>query len=108
MKAWQLSSDLFILLVSLATLKADVAANFVGRNSCSPEFRHSARIRLDSSQKAYLMAKRLKAANILAIVQYEKKDETCGIIRDVVQSRDNDNSFVWKCYSQKARSAVVV
>jgi hypothetical protein len=111
MKAWRLSSALFVLLVLPATLNADVAASFVGRNSCDPELKLATTrygIRLDSSQNAYLMAYRLKAANILAIVQYEKKDETCGIIRDVVQSRDNDSSFVWECHSPKVRSDVVV
>ena len=54
------------------------------------------------------MAYRLKAPNILTIVQYEKADQNCGVIRDVVQSRDHDRSFVWECSSRNMRSEVIV
>jgi hypothetical protein len=89
----------------------DVRFSFVGKNSCAPELKLATTrygIRLDSSQNAYLMAYRLKAANILTIVQYEKDDQRCGVIRDVVQSRACDSSFIWECRSPKMRSEVIV
>jgi hypothetical protein len=89
----------------------DVRFSFVGKNSCAPELKLATTrygMRLDSGQNAYLMAYRLKAANILAIVQYEKDDQNCGVIRDVVQSRDHDSSFVWECRSPSMRSDVIV
>jgi hypothetical protein len=89
----------------------DVRLGFLGKNSCAPEFKLATTrygIRLDSRQNAHLMAYRLKAANILTIVQYEKDDQHCGVIRDVVQSRDHDSSFVWECRSPNMRSDVVV
>ena len=112
MKAWQLSCALLASIVLPATINADdVRANFVGSNSCASELKLAATrygIRLDSSQNAYLMAYRLKSANILAILQYEKNDQACGIIRDVAQSRDHDSSFIWECRSPRMRSDVVV
>jgi hypothetical protein len=91
--------------------REDVRSNFVGKDSCAPELNHVTTrygIRLDSKQNAYLMAYRLKAANILTIVQYEKDDQNCGLIRDVVQSRDHHSSFVWDCRSRNMRSDVIV
>ena len=100
-----------VLLVS-ATVKADDARlTFLGKSSCDPEFKMVTTrygIRLDSSQNAYLMAYRLKSANILTIVKYENDNQGCGVIRDVVQSRDHDSSFVWECRSLKMRSDVIV
>jgi hypothetical protein len=89
----------------------DVRFSFVGKNSCVPELKLATTrygIRLDSRQNAYLMAYRLKTANILTIVQYEKDDHNCGVIRDVVQSRDHDSYFVWECRSPNMRSDVIV
>jgi hypothetical protein len=89
----------------------DVRFSLIGKNSCATELKLATTrygIRLDSSQNAYLMAYRLKAANILTIVQYGKDNQKCGVIRDVVQSRDHDSSFVWECRSPNMRSDVIV
>jgi hypothetical protein len=91
--------------------REDARSSFVGRNSCAPELKFARTrygIRLDSNHNAYLMAYRLKAANILTIVQYEKDDQNYGVIHDVVQSRDHDSSFVWECRSPNMRSDVIV
>jgi len=57
----------------------DVRLSFVGKNSCAAELKLATTrygIRLDSTQNAYLMAYRLKAANILTIVKYAGKDQS--------------------------------
>jgi hypothetical protein len=110
---------LAIVLSAAAYLSSQVANNnpedvrfsFVGKNSCAPELKLVTTrygIRLDSSQNAYLMAYRLKAANILTIVEYQKDNLNCGVIRDAVQSRDHDSSFVWECRSPNTHSEVIV
>ncbi|MGD0162043.1 MAG: hypothetical protein ABSB39_06190 [Candidatus Sulfotelmatobacter sp.] len=99
------------LISQAASDQPNDARSYVGKNSCAPELKLAITrygICLDSSQNAYLMAYRLKAANILTIVQYEKGARSCGVIRDVVQSRDRDSSFVWECRSSSMPSDVIV
>jgi hypothetical protein len=99
------------LISQVASDQPNVAQSLVGENSCAPELKLAITrygIRLDSSQNAYLMAYRLKATNILTILQYEKDARNCGVIRDVIQSRDRDSSFVWECRSSSMPSDVLV
>ena len=99
------------LLVMGPAQAADLQQKYVGKKDCLPELQSAAGrsgIRLDKSLRAYLTAYRLKEAKILTIVQYQDEHEQCGVIRDVVQSRDIGSSFVWECVDPKAPDDIVV
>jgi hypothetical protein len=84
---------------------------YVGKSDCTPELKSAPGhygIRLDGHQRAYLTAYNLKEAHILTIVQYKDDHDQCGVIRDVVQSHEKDDSFVWECVDSKIPADVVV
>jgi hypothetical protein len=67
-----LASSAYLISQVASEKRDDVRFSLVGKNSCAPELKLATTrygIRLDSSQNAYLMAYRLKAADILTIVQ---------------------------------------
>lgn len=99
------------VLLQASTTTTDLQNMYKGKSTCIPELRSPAErygIRLDRTQNAYLTAYRLKDANFLAIVQFNATDDKCGVIRDVVQSKDLRSSFVWNCVDPNEPRDVVV
>jgi len=101
-----------VLMIIETTMSADdLRAKYVGKTDRTQDLKSAAGrygIRLDSTQKAYLSAYELRQAHILTIVQYEHDHDSCGVIRDVVQSHGDDSSFVWECVDPKNPSEIVV
>jgi hypothetical protein len=108
-RAWLSLLLLPIIAVRLAN-GADLRLKYIGRSSCAPELKATRQygIRLDRKQNAYLYAHKLSEGNVLASVQYTGQNEHCGLIRDLVQSRDNESSFVWECIDPTSKSDVIV
>jgi hypothetical protein len=99
------------VLVAGAVSQDRSQQRYVGKSKCLPELKAATEhygIRLDKSQEAYLAAYRLKDGNILTIIQSTGENDQCGVIKDVVQSRDSESSFVWECRNRAAPSNVVV
>jgi len=100
-----------VFLAIMAMGQDNLQQKYVGKSKCLPELKSATErygIRLDKSQNAYLAAFKLKDRNILTIVQLKDTNDRCGIIRDVVQSRDVESSFVWECRDKKALADVIV
>jgi hypothetical protein len=106
-----LTSLVLVLLTTAGMAGEDLQRKYVGQSKCMPELQSatvSYGIRLDKSQKAYLAAYRIGRKDILTIVQYKANNDRCGIIRDIVQSRKADSSFVWECKARMTPQDVVV
>lgn len=114
MMNFRISVVIFVMTLAAggALAKTDeLRQKYVGTSNCAAELQAASgfySIRLDKTQKAYLIAYELKDRNILTIVQYEKDGDQCGTIRDVVQSRTPASSYVWECSHRVAPSDVVV
>lgn len=92
-------SVIVIFGVLFAGAENDIRLKYLGQSNCLPELKSADHygIRLDKSQMAYLDAYQWKGKNILAIVQHNHGDESCGTIRDVIQSRNPRSSFIFEC-----------
>jgi hypothetical protein len=89
----------------------DIRQTYVGGSGCKPELRpgqglHGAR--LDKTQRAYLKVYTLDDHNLLFIVQYSDDQDHCGIVRDVVETKDLSSGFVFDCTDPRAPHDVVV
>jgi hypothetical protein len=105
---------LFAFLLSLLFALLSTAADFhqyVRKSSCSPGLERGVGgygIRLDKSQITMLEARTSNGNKILMIVQYAKERDECGVVRDIVQARDDKVHFVFECVNPKSPSAVAV
>lgn len=106
-----LSFCLLIVLFAPWAKASGTHGKYVGYSGCAPEFKsalnHSG-IRLDKTRRARLEAHRFRTGSVLLIVQAEADTDPCGIVRDAIESRTTDTSFVWECVDERNRSAVVV
>src|SRR5215469_1563602 len=93
-----------ILVLLFAGADNDIRTKYVGQSNCLPELKSADHygIRLDKSQMAYLDAYQWDGKNTLAIVQHNQSDDSCGTIRDIVQSRDPHSSFIFECKDNSA------
>jgi len=105
--------SLALLFVGLAVsiARSDASQKFVGGSSCRPELngrmgRYG--IRLDKKQSARLEARTVGAQRILMIVQYKKEWDACGIVKAVIQSSQNDASFVFDSVDDENPGVIVV
>ena len=65
-------------------------------------------IRLDKSQITRLEARTSNGNEILMIVQYTNERDECGVVRDIVQARNDKVGLVFECVDPKNRSSVAV
>jgi hypothetical protein len=107
-------SKIFIVWVfsisAACALSEDLRRKYVGQSNCSAELKSADHygIRLDKTQRAYLDAYQWGGKNVLAVVQRKQEGEGCGVIRDLVQSRDVTSSFIFECTSRSGPSDVIV
>lgn len=102
---------LLILLSAPFSIAINVRQEYAGKSSCSPGLERgigSYGIRLDKSQKARLEARTNDGRDVLMIIQYSEEGDECGVVRDIVQSRDHKAVFVFECVNPKSPSALVV
>jgi hypothetical protein len=89
----------------------DLRQKYVGRSGCAPEFKPSLNrygIRVDKDTGTFLEAYEFRTGTTLVLVQHRTDKDTCGTIRDVIQSQPTDRSFVWECLDKRNPSAIVV
>lgn len=102
----------FLLCVCAPLAKAsDLRQQYVGRSGCAQELQPSLNhygIRLDKTRHAFLEARVFKSRTILLIVQRNGETDKCGVVRDVIQSRETDSSFVFDCVDERNPGSVVV
>jgi hypothetical protein len=101
----------FLISAPATVVAQDLQSKYVGQTGCGPDFQRGPGtygIRLDRSQRAYLMAHRIKGRNVLTIIQYENDSDKCGIVRDVVQSSKPSDAFEFNCVDRRNLSAVVI
>ena len=99
------------LLATTLARAVDLRESYAGKNSCSQGLQRgvgSFGIRLDKKQIARLEARTSEGRKILMIVQYQKEWDDCGIVRDIIQSKDADAFFVFGCVDDRTPAAVVV
>jgi hypothetical protein len=65
-------------------------------------------IRLDKSQITRLEVRISNGNEILMIVQYTNERDECGVVRDIVQARNNKVRLVLECVNPKNPSSVAV
>ena len=100
-----------LLLVSLPSNASDLQQKYVAKSSCGPGLERavgSFGIRLDKHQIARLEARTSGGKKILLIVQYQKEWDKCGTVRDVIQSADDDASFIFDCVDDQHPGTIVV
>ncbi len=110
MKALLLIGCIIFVLVPWAGA-GTLRQKYIGQSGCSREFESSIGrygIRLDRSQRAFLEAHTFKNKTLLLIVQCSTDEDKCGIVRDVVKSREEDKSFIFDCIEKSNPSAVVI
>ena len=81
---------------------------YVAKSSCNAGLERgsgSNGIRLDKSQIARLEAQTSNGNKLLMIVQYAKQYDECGVVRDIVQARNNKVDFVFECVNTKSLPA---
>jgi hypothetical protein len=100
-----------VLLAIVSTARADdLLKIFVGRNSCESDLRgtYQRGIRLDKTQNAYLSARTFGDKIVLMIIQRTKEGDPCGIVRDIISSRQVNVSFEFLCVECSDPSMVVI
>jgi hypothetical protein len=102
---------LLLILFFAPVSTASEIDEYVSKSSCSPGLERgvgSYGIRLDKSQIARLEARTGNGNKILMIVQYLKEDDECGLVRDIVQARNDKVHFVFECVNPKSSASVAV
>ena len=98
-------------LLTGSAVRAETQPQFVGKSGCDSQFKWgpgSYSIRLDRTQRAYLVAHRISGQNVLLIVQHKDDTDQCGTVRDAVRSARAAYSFEFNCVDGVKPSAVVV
>ena len=99
------------LVVGTLARAVDLRETYVGKSSCSVGLRWgvgSFGTRLDKKHIARLEARATEGGEILMIIQYQKERDDCGIVKDIIQSKDADAFFVFDCITARNPGAVVV
>jgi hypothetical protein len=110
MKRFTLMFSVILLLAATASSQEN-REKYVGRSSCDAELQpHGADfgMRLDKTQRTYLEYRNLGKTKALLIIQYQAEGEKCGVIRDVVETRDLSRDFEFSCTDLRKPSDVVV
>lgn len=107
-----------LIMLGLARTPAsaeDSWKSFIGKSNCIPELNSPINrygVRLDRTQKAYVIVYQFKDSEIATIVQYQDDSQTdrsrCGVVRDVTQVQDKDSSVVWECADRRTPGHVVI
>jgi hypothetical protein len=112
--------SLLFLLIACGLVRTHASAkdswkSYIGKSNCSPELSSPINrygVRLDRTQKAYVIVYKFKDSEIATIVQYQDDSQTdrsrCGVVRDVAQVQDEDSSVVWECSDRRTPAAVVI
>lgn len=104
-------SFVFLGLLFASCALATAQSEYVGKSGCDPQFKRApgtCSIRLDSTQRAYLVAHTLAQVNVLFIVTHKDDRDRCGTIRDAVVSAGAAIAFEFACVDENRLSAVVV
>jgi len=102
---------MLVFLVATWANATDLRQKFVGQSGCATEFKsvqNRSGIRLDQNSRTFLRQYQFKSGTILIIVQHGGDSDACGTIRDVIESKPTDTSFVWDCLDRTNPAAVVV
>jgi len=99
------------LLFIASAARATPRPEYVGRSACDPIFKRSqgiSSIRLDKTQRAYLVARTVKDENFLLIVQCSDENDHCGVVRDGARSENPNYFFEFDCIDGRTPATVVV
>jgi hypothetical protein len=89
----------------------DFKQRYVGKSSCATDIQSDLSdfgLRLDKTQRTYLIQRRFSDAKIAIIVQYKDENDKCGVIRDVVQVRRASKYFEFSCVDPQAPGDVLI
>ena len=104
-------SYLVLFVCSVAALPTFCRSKYVGKSGCDPAFKRGPgtyRIRLDQTQRSYLVAHTVGSRNVLLIVRHKDELDRCGLVQDAVVSADTMNAFEFNCVDRREPTAVVV
>jgi len=102
---------LIVFLAAIPARAAQLHQQYVGQSGCATEFKSAINhygIRLDKRSRTRLEAQVFKGKTILMIVQYSSDSDTCGVVRDVIETQRPDRAFVWDCIDKEHPRTVVI
>lgn len=113
MTHWRIAFAMMLLFTTSVVARAQdrLREKYVGQSSCTTEIKvvgSQYGMRLDKTQNTFLEARKLSETKILLIVQYTPGDHKCGMIRDVIETRQLVSAFEFSCTDLQMPSAVVI